>query len=389
MKYLISLLFFFSALAISDTVTRIIDTGGGTATITRFDNGEVMIYDTGHWSHDAHVIDKILEFAGDNTSEISLLIASHSDSDHIAATDEVFANFHVKKVIRTGFERDTDTWKSHNAAIIQAANEGLTHDINLAKVTLPHGTVFKFGSSKVTYLSGFHKPPTSWGLKGSEFRNGNSIVVRVEDGDNSILLTGDAVGRVEDSEPDAPAIATEKFLIDNSVTRPIDSDILLASHHGSDDGSSKGFIKAVAARWIIFPAGHAHGHPKEITAKRFLSLGYSEKCLLRTDLGDHERNKGEWEFGRIINHSDKIGDDAIDVFLPSSGKPIVNYLGKEPVNCEQKLQPTEVNTTNAIIKKSRNGICHNSSSSWFARTKKYTSFNSLDSCLESGGRLPK
>ncbi|MEX3007207.1 MBL fold metallo-hydrolase [Hoeflea sp. TYP-13] len=58
------------------------------ATVTRFPDGSIMVYDTGHWDHNAKVFSEFLQFIGD--SDVDLLIASHSDSDHIAATDELF-----------------------------------------------------------------------------------------------------------------------------------------------------------------------------------------------------------------------------------------------------------------------------------------------------------
>jgi hypothetical protein len=41
------------------------------------------------------------------------------------------------------------------------------------------------------------------------------------------------------------------------------------------------------------------------------------------------------------------------------------------------------------IKKSSSGICHDESSGSYERTKKYTAYDSLPHCVESGGRLPK
>jgi hypothetical protein len=41
------------------------------------------------------------------------------------------------------------------------------------------------------------------------------------------------------------------------------------------------------------------------------------------------------------------------------------------------------------IKKSKSGICHDSNSPYYERTKNFISFNSLSSCIDSGGRLPK
>lgn len=41
------------------------------------------------------------------------------------------------------------------------------------------------------------------------------------------------------------------------------------------------------------------------------------------------------------------------------------------------------------IKKSNSGICHESTSPHYERTKNFTSFDSLSSCIGAGGRLPK
>ena len=40
------------------------------------------------------------------------------------------------------------------------------------------------------------------------------------------------------------------------------------------------------------------------------------------------------------------------------------------------------------VKKSDNGICHDSSSPSYGNTKKFTPFNSIDECLKSGGKMP-
>lgn len=42
----------------------------------------------------------------------------------------------------------------------------------------------------------------------------------------------------------------------------------------------------------------------------------------------------------------------------------------------------------SAIKKSNSGLCHPLQSSWYERTKNYQPYDSLDACLESGGKLP-
>lgn len=40
------------------------------------------------------------------------------------------------------------------------------------------------------------------------------------------------------------------------------------------------------------------------------------------------------------------------------------------------------------IKFSRSGICHDKSSEWFTKTNNFVSMNSMEDCLEQGGRKP-
>lgn len=44
--------------------------------------------------------------------------------------------------------------------------------------------------------------------------------------------------------------------------------------------------------------------------------------------------------------------------------------------------------TAELIKKSNSGLCHPPESAWYDRTQSYTGFDSLQECLDSGGRLP-
>ncbi|WP_425641387.1 HNH endonuclease family protein [Marinomonas gallaica] len=42
-----------------------------------------------------------------------------------------------------------------------------------------------------------------------------------------------------------------------------------------------------------------------------------------------------------------------------------------------------------VVKQSKSGICHDASSSYYSRTKIFTSFDTLEGCLAAGGKLPK
>jgi len=49
---------------------------------------------------------------------------------------------------------------------------------------------------------------------------------------------------------------------------------------------------------------------------------------------------------------------------------------------------TSTPLTAELIKKSRSGLCHPPESAWYDRTQSYYGFDSLQDCLDSGGRLP-
>ena len=41
------------------------------------------------------------------------------------------------------------------------------------------------------------------------------------------------------------------------------------------------------------------------------------------------------------------------------------------------------------VKKSKSGICHKKETQYYKQTKNYKSFNSINDCLNDGGRLPR
>ena len=48
-----------------------------------------------------------------------------------------------------------------------------------------------------------------------------------------------------------------------------------------------------------------------------------------------------------------------------------------------------IQNTNPNVKKSSIGICHEKGSQYYKQTKKYDRFNTIEDCLDSGGRLPR
>lgn len=341
MKKTISL-FLFNCLLISNSFAlniendsvfiRVIDVGPGLSAVIRFPGDHYMIYDAGHWNGEGKAaIDGISEVIPDG-SDIELLVLSHSDADHQGAVKKVIDKYNVKRVLRGGLERtSSNTWVRGNQAISDASDSGETLDVNLKFTEFPMGATYKFGDAFVTMVSGFYAPPDDWdisgGKSGSEFRNAGSIVIRIQFGNKSILFTGDAVGR-HINDPNDSLIASEKFMVDNSDVIKISSDVLIAPHHGADNGSSNGFIDAVDPKWVVFSAGHKHKHPWRVAAHRYVDHGVALDHMFRTDIGDDESGGGEdkeWSQGRVVGNKDGVGDDDVDILLRPNGEVLVEY----------------------------------------------------------------
>ena len=96
-----------------------------------------------------------------------------------------------------------------------------------------------------------------------------SCVLRIEAGQQVLILTGDAE-------------ATEELAMLNAGE--VDAiDVLQVAHHGSKNASSDAFVAAAKPRWAIFPVGYrnpfSHPHPEVLS--RFNQQGSQ---ILRTDL---------------------------------------------------------------------------------------------------------
>jgi competence protein ComEC len=111
--------------------------------------------------------------------------------------------------------------------------------------------------------------------------NNRSCVLRIDNGLHSVLLTGDAEQLVE-----ARLLRQDE---------PLQSDILVAPHHGSNTSSSMPFIRAVNPRLIVISAGYNNRfhHPSAAVLARYtrrglpwLSTAEQGAIRIQTDAGD-------------------------------------------------------------------------------------------------------
>ena len=307
----------------ADVYTRVVDVGAGLCCVVAMPNGHYMIYDAGNFEDNGQTAITAIQEIIPEGSVIDLLVLSHCDADHLAAVPEICQKYTITRVIRDGFERETDTWQDMDEAIEQEVIDEACADINLKHVDIEPGESFTYGPVTVTFVCGFYDLPDDWpNLPTSESRNARSVVMRLDYAGRSMLFTGDTVGRLND-DPDEVCVAAEKFMVDNAAEVPIDVDVMIAPHHGANNGSSADFIAATSPEYVIFPAGHKHEHPRHAAVSRYLAAGVDVEKMFRTDRGDNEGDE-EWP-SEDDDGADPRGDDDVEILLSAAGDVQVRY----------------------------------------------------------------
>lgn len=207
---------------------EVIDVGQGLAVLLR-SNGHILLYDSGarYPSGFAMANSEIVPYLISlGIKQIDHLVISHSDNDHAGGADIIINNFEV-----------INKW----------AGEPITSNAHFQQCK--QGQQWQLGELTVQVLSP---------RKVTKHNNNNSCVLRISDGITSLLLTGDIEGK------------QEKILI-TELGKQLNSDILLAPHHGSRYSSSEVFIERVAPQWVVFSAGFMNhwGFPSAEVMNRY------------------------------------------------------------------------------------------------------------------------
>lgn len=187
-------------------------------------------------------------------NDLDMVVATHSDEDHVAGLTAVFERYSVTQLITNGEGRETT---EAFAALWQAAENSETH-IHPALA----GEVIVVDDG--VRLEVLHPGP----LLSAENQNDNSVVVRLVYGVFTLLLTGDV-------EQEA-----EQVMLANG--RSLQAVVLKAAHHGSESSSTMPFLQAVQPHILVISAGQGnrYGHPHTSVLERAAVMG---TAVLRTD----------------------------------------------------------------------------------------------------------
>ena len=226
-----------------------LDVGQGDAALVTMPDGTTLLVDGGGNTTDASrrigetVVSEYLWWRG--LSEIDYVLATHADADHIDGLNDVLKNFFV----RAALVARTPPGDPEFAKFADTLRHTRTH-----LETIQAGDTIRFGEAEVSVLW----PPVDGGGASG---NDDSVVLRIQFGKHSILLTGD----VEK--------AAERSLL--ASQQQLKADVLKVPHHGSKTSSTDPFVVATKPALAIISVGRhsMFGHPHKEVVERWQATG--------------------------------------------------------------------------------------------------------------------
>lgn len=224
-----------------------IDVGQALSVLVECD-GQFMLYDGGNVD-DGSLVASYLQNQG--VEQLEYVFCSHAHEDHVGGLAAALAYFPAYHVYSPVTEASTKCFKDFVK---------YTQQQNLQVEVPAVGTQWALGSATVTLLG----PVTQY----SETNN-TSLVLRIDYGVTSFLLTGDMENTAETD------------LVNSGAN--LKADVLQVGHHGSSTSTSYLFLNAVLPEMGVISCGtgNKYGHPHEET----LSILRDAKVdVYRTDL---------------------------------------------------------------------------------------------------------
>lgn len=233
--------------AAAQTDIHVLDVGQGLSVLIE-SNGHYMLYDGGDSDKSSYVVSYLQQ---EGVPSLDYVVASHYDSDHLNGVVGALNAFPVSNVWGPTYTTDTRVFESFNSVVSQKG---------LSRVQPAIGSQIQLGDATIQVLA----------PSGTDYSDVNnySIAVRVQDGNTSFLITGDA-----EAESEAQMIASGLTL---------DSDVYVMGHHGSGTSTSWDLLQAATPEYAVLScgAGNSYGHPHVESMEKLQAM---EIQLLRTD----------------------------------------------------------------------------------------------------------
>ena len=236
-----------------------LNVGQGDSILIIAPSGKTALVDASNPGNGKRILEAMQRYGADH---IDLLIATHAHTDHIGAADEVMRGTKVGTVLDSGVPHAIKNYED----FLRAVGETQT---NLVRAE--PGQRFDLGGGVViTVLAPIPPKFEKKDLReGGNEPNANSVVARLDYGQFSMLLTGDAEAQ------------TEARIMQNGGN--VKTRILKVGHHGSKYATSEEFIRAGGFEAAVISCGdrNEYGHPSPELLNRLRSANVK---VYRTDL---------------------------------------------------------------------------------------------------------
>ena len=224
-----------------------IDVGQALSVLVECD-GQFMLYDGGNVD-DGSLVVSYLQKQG--VEELQYVFCSHAHEDHVGGLAAALAYFPANHVYGPVTEASTKCFQNF---VKYTQQQGLQVEVPAV------GTTWALGSATVTLLG----PVAQY-----SDTNDTSLVLRIDYGSTSFLLTGDMEKTAETD------------LVNSGAN--LKADVLQVGHHGSSTSTGYVFLNAVLPEMAVISCGvdNKYGHPHEETLSILRDAGVD---LYRTDL---------------------------------------------------------------------------------------------------------
>ena len=299
-----------------------IDCKQGDAILIKTPEDKYMLVDGGK-PEEGENISEFLRNQG--VKQLAVVVGTHPHSDHIGGLAQIINNFSVEKVYLPRVTHNTTTFE----ALLKAIKGK-----NLKISTARKGVEIPLEGIQARFIA-----PVG---ENYEDLNNYSAVIRIDYGDISFILTGDA------------AEFSEKEMLGSG--EKLKADVLKVGHHGSSGSTCPAFLKAVAPQYAVIMCGadNDYGHPHRETLAALEAAGVK---VYRTDLN-----------GTII--------------MTSDGHSInINTIGG---NNQTPKKPPEQKQDNVYIGNKNSLKFHRSDCKSLPALKNQVYFKTRDEAIEKG-----
>ncbi len=227
-----------------------VDVGQGDCCFVKTERGGNILVDGGDEGTGGYVLEPFLRKK--LARELDAVFVSHMHEDHTSGIIELLeADFPIKRIYLPARAKNSDEHKRW----VLLSNRNDTELVYLS-------------AGDCVELDNIDFYVVASGYIGDEQEeNDNSLVLRMECGENSVLFTGDMTRRYEN-----------QLLEDETI----DADFLKTAHHGSYTSSGERFLEAVSPEISIISVGenNRYNHPSKHTLTTMDKLGIP---VVRTD----------------------------------------------------------------------------------------------------------